>query len=798
MEAKAIAKYVRMSYTKLKPVANLVRGKDLEEALTILKFTPGKASELIEKVVTTKAPEVSCGKLYCPLYLENTATFGVMVFETGGQDLALDKIKEALIAFSVILYSESMGSILNSYHDVAMNVKDVCVDYPHGKMKNRVVDNVSLNIYEDEFTVIMGASGSGKTTLLNVMGGMLPAISGTVSWNGNTPVATPDDGSVFIRWDNEIPEGEFNEITLYAVFGKAVAKETDLRGLPAKGFFKQTADITMSTNMTFEGLYNNPRFQGEYDGQGFEIRNLTISGNNDYVALFRQTQGAILRNVILKGGKVTGRTGVAPLVGWQYGGLVERCSANVEVVGTGDHAAGLVGRSSAYATIRESRALGPVKSNRYVGGLVSFTSGTAYTYDCYTLSDVTANSYAGGFISCADNTPVIHNCFAAGRVTSGTPVGGFYGRNDGGRTQIANNYWDKDASGLATSVYGTGLTTAAMQTMSNFGSWSDDVWLKTEGAYPTLRAFAEEDTAERFTVTWENADGTTLAVQEEVRAGRVPQYQGALPVKPTEGATYFYFDGWSPSPAALTSNVTYRATFRESTARTWMTVDLATGAIGYADYDVPTATALFDTLEFKTTKMAFRRVAAGMDYYVQNGAYTAQMTNSYYIGVFEVTVAQFAMMQNGTKPASYVLADLKAQGSRNRNNTRGGTTPAAFGAGITASSSLGLFNARVRTANGDDRLTFDLPTEAMWEVAARAAESGDLVRRTWTWYFGEDESLLADHAFLANDSSPDEWGNTSGLRVPGSRLPNGWGLYDMYGNARELCLDGATGETTPD
>ena len=38
MEAKAIAKYVRMSPSKLKPVADLVRGKDLGEALNILKF----------------------------------------------------------------------------------------------------------------------------------------------------------------------------------------------------------------------------------------------------------------------------------------------------------------------------------------------------------------------------------------------------------------------------------------------------------------------------------------------------------------------------------------------------------------------------------------------------------------------------------------------------------------------------------------------------------------------------------------------------------------------------------------
>ena len=55
MEAKAVAKYVRMSPIKLKPVADLVRGKDLDEALNILKFTPGKGAEIVEKVVSSAA-----------------------------------------------------------------------------------------------------------------------------------------------------------------------------------------------------------------------------------------------------------------------------------------------------------------------------------------------------------------------------------------------------------------------------------------------------------------------------------------------------------------------------------------------------------------------------------------------------------------------------------------------------------------------------------------------------------------------------------------------------------------------
>ena len=55
MKAKAVAKYVKMSPSKLKPVCDLVRGKDLNEALTILKFTPGKGSQIVEKVVQSAA-----------------------------------------------------------------------------------------------------------------------------------------------------------------------------------------------------------------------------------------------------------------------------------------------------------------------------------------------------------------------------------------------------------------------------------------------------------------------------------------------------------------------------------------------------------------------------------------------------------------------------------------------------------------------------------------------------------------------------------------------------------------------
>ncbi len=49
MEAKAIAKHVRMSPRKARQVIDLVRGKDVGDAIAILKNTPKRASKTIEK-----------------------------------------------------------------------------------------------------------------------------------------------------------------------------------------------------------------------------------------------------------------------------------------------------------------------------------------------------------------------------------------------------------------------------------------------------------------------------------------------------------------------------------------------------------------------------------------------------------------------------------------------------------------------------------------------------------------------------------------------------------------------------
>ncbi len=53
MEAKAVAKHVRISPRKARQVIDLVREKDVGEAIAILKNTPKKASKMIEDVINS-------------------------------------------------------------------------------------------------------------------------------------------------------------------------------------------------------------------------------------------------------------------------------------------------------------------------------------------------------------------------------------------------------------------------------------------------------------------------------------------------------------------------------------------------------------------------------------------------------------------------------------------------------------------------------------------------------------------------------------------------------------------------
>ncbi|MBZ9607849.1 ABC transporter ATP-binding protein [Clostridium estertheticum] len=66
-----------------------------------------------------------------------------------------------------------------------IKANNLCKSFVTGKTALNVIKNLSLDIYEGDFTVIMGSSGSGKSTLLYTLSGMDSLTSGSVNLLGN-------------------------------------------------------------------------------------------------------------------------------------------------------------------------------------------------------------------------------------------------------------------------------------------------------------------------------------------------------------------------------------------------------------------------------------------------------------------------------------------------------------------------------------------------------------------------------------------------------------------------------------
>ena len=75
MEAKATARYVRISPRKVKIVCDLIRGKDVPTALAILMQTPKAASEPLTKLVKSAAANAENNHQMDPEKLYVSATY---------------------------------------------------------------------------------------------------------------------------------------------------------------------------------------------------------------------------------------------------------------------------------------------------------------------------------------------------------------------------------------------------------------------------------------------------------------------------------------------------------------------------------------------------------------------------------------------------------------------------------------------------------------------------------------------------------------------------------------------------
>ena len=183
------------------------------------------------------------------------------------------------------------------------------------------------------------------------------------------------------------------------------------------------------------------------------------------------------------------------------------------------------------------------------------------------------------------------------------------------------------------------------------------------------------------------------------------------------------------------------------------------------------------------------------------------LTRGFYIGVFEITQLQWNKVM-GSSPSYYTNAldrwtrpveQVSYDTLRGSSAQGGGGWPT--NSDVYALSFIGVL--RSKTGMG----TLDLPTAAQWEYACRAGTTTPLYSDASLTNTESDAnvSLLARYKYsslIANTTLMDRnSGATNGTAKVGTYLPNAWGLYDMYGNPMEWCLDWyeptVTGGTDP-
>lgn len=65
-----------------------------------------------------------------------------------------------------------------------LSAKGLCKSFAHNGGQVHILSHIDFDLYEGDFTIVMGASGSGKSTLLYALSGMDRATAGQVLYDG--------------------------------------------------------------------------------------------------------------------------------------------------------------------------------------------------------------------------------------------------------------------------------------------------------------------------------------------------------------------------------------------------------------------------------------------------------------------------------------------------------------------------------------------------------------------------------------------------------------------------------------
>lgn len=191
-------------------------------------------------------------------------------------------------------------------------------------------------------------------------------------------------------------------------------------------------------------------FASSFDGNGYKISNLKISGTQNDQGLFSYLSNGTIKNVSLENVDVSGGSTVGALVGVALSDTINNCNASGSVTGTGSQVGGLIGVASSSANLQNCYANVDVKGNERVGGLVGNAASTSTIKKCFATGNVTGSAdYVGGLAGVVYNGD-IENCYATGKISGTNNVGGLVGS---GRN-IADSYATGKVTGSGENIGG--------------------------------------------------------------------------------------------------------------------------------------------------------------------------------------------------------------------------------------------------------------------------------------------------------------------------------------------------------
>ena len=296
-----------------------------------------------------------------------------------------------------------------------------------GSNANRIAgynDNATLtNNYAWSGTTVSGSAASDGADLTYTNGTLSPQFS-EIFGSDNSAWKFTKDGLPIL---NDVGGTQFSELPKcmtgvgFDGFGiktnpyliedvedlKLLAKKVNSGETYEGKYFKQTADIDLNneTNWTPIGTVTNDGkdarpFKGTFDGDGYKITKLKVTGNSDNAGLFGNVWGATIQN----------------------------CNVTGEIEGN-NFVGGIVGSTGKNTKILNCSFQGDVKGNECVGGIAGW--GVGKIKNCYALADVTAASAGAGGIAGKAYGVTIENCYYGGKVSSRTDAGGIAGETLG-------------------------------------------------------------------------------------------------------------------------------------------------------------------------------------------------------------------------------------------------------------------------------------------------------------------------------------------------------------------------------